>query len=113
MAGSKCFTATGKCTDKGSTCDGEHTITLASGSSKDCTPYRCAPSGDCVTVCATSADCVAGAACDDGICHVLGAAPADQGGCATGPFRVGGGWLAVLLLPLLGRRGRRLAGRSR
>lgn len=113
VAGSKCFTATGKCTDKGSTCDGDHTITLPSGSSKDCTPYRCAPSGDCTTVCATSADCVAGAACDDGICHELGAAPADQGGCTTGPSRVGGGWLALLLLPWLGRRGRRLAGRAR
>ncbi len=53
-----CFTPTGKCTSKAATCDGAHTVTFAGGGTKDCSPYTCAPTGDCNVRCASSSDCV-------------------------------------------------------
>lgn len=50
-------------------CDGEHTLTV-SGVAYDCAPYACtsAPSAQCRFSCATDAECVDGARCQDTRC---------------------------------------------
>jgi hypothetical protein len=49
-------------------CDGQQTVTVR-GAQYDCAPYRCDPvEGACLRGCDGPDDCVAGAACTDGIC---------------------------------------------
>jgi MYXO-CTERM domain-containing protein len=102
-----CVPAAGKCASDGVT------LELASGETKSCSPYRCL-GGECADPCATSSQCVAGFACDQGECVALDdAAGADEGGCGC---RTGAGtetrglgfWALLLALALAAsrRRGR-------
>ncbi|MBK7402806.1 MAG: hypothetical protein IPJ34_42925 [Myxococcales bacterium] len=102
-----CFTPTGKCTSKAATCDGAHTVTFASGGTKDCSPYTCAPTGDCNVRCASSSDCVSGTACLEGFCVAPTTSPAEQGGCATGGSAPSPMSCVVALAGLVGLVGRR------
>jgi hypothetical protein len=50
-------------------CDGDHTVTTASGSKVDCAPFRCGADGACKATCASVDDCAAPSVCDrDGRC---------------------------------------------
>jgi hypothetical protein len=72
----------------GVTCDGQHTITGATGQQTDCAPYTCNPSG-CLTACENVQDCVSPAVCNDSNQCVLPASAdtGSSGGCATSPRR--------------------------
>jgi hypothetical protein len=95
-----------KCIAKGVECskDGAASIAL-DGTSKACDPYRCGSSGECLTSCATSADCAIGDRCDvsSKTCVPTPEAAEDTGGCSMRgrgergsivPFVVALGWLA-------------------
>lgn len=99
------------------TCDGDHTVTLRDGSTKDCGAYKCEQSGTCKTKCTSVADCVAPAVCgSSGECT----APASSsGGGSAGGCAIASDDSAATSLPFLvalaaglGRR-RRNASRAR
>src|SRR5262249_39111468 len=63
-SGFGCKLATATCVAT-ATCDGDHTITLADGTTKDCSPYRCQSNGTCRTSCNSVLDCSGGTICDE------------------------------------------------
>ncbi len=66
-----------------STCDGDHTVTHADGTTSDCSPYHCQASGTCPNSCTNSVDCLDGYLCADSACQATPAAPAaDNSGCS-------------------------------
>jgi hypothetical protein len=99
------------------TCDGDHTITAPSGTSKDCTPYKCEGKA-CLDKCSSSSECVDGYVCDtpSKTCIVANGTPAtgdDGGGCSYGgPSRFSGVWLVAACVALVTARRRGLHSRS-
>jgi hypothetical protein len=80
MDGYSCYPETHACGPTKPKCDGDHTVTLVSGGTKDCSPYKCQPTGDCFVECATADDCLPGFACAAGSCSQTGGAGGDSGG---------------------------------
>jgi hypothetical protein len=73
--------SSGKCII-GSSCDGQHTVTDATGAKGDCSPYRCVGTS-CLTGCRDVGDCVFPAVCSSaGQC--VGAAAATGGDDGSG-----------------------------
>jgi hypothetical protein len=110
---SKCYS--GKCTDARScSTDGNASIDPVTKESKDCAPFKCGTSGDCLQKCATSDDCQAGLTCDlstgQGQCLPASTGSKDSGGCATAPGEEGNARLAAIAL---GAVGLMIAGRKR
>ena len=101
------------CVTRGTTCDGDHTLTSVSGETTDCSPYRCNSAGTCDTRCESTADCAEGSECDaDGNCIAVRAPAADlDPGCAcrqpAGRRAASAWWLAGLALAIAGARRRR------
>ena len=60
--GNRCDVASGSCLPS-SICDGDHTVTGANGVVTDCAPLRCTSSGECLTRCASTEECVKGFVC--------------------------------------------------
>jgi hypothetical protein len=77
-----------------------------SGAAKDCSPYLCGADGECLTTCATHADCaVKGAQCLDRLCGVpTTTTPIDEKGCSYGRSSSGALFFAAVVLGLLRRR---------
>lgn len=78
----------GTCAPLQAACVGFSTLQGADGTQSSCDPYRCVAAA-CLKQCASSADCVGGAACDDAThaCTAILREPAPSGGCALGPGR--------------------------
>jgi MYXO-CTERM domain-containing protein len=115
--GQRCDTGTGTCVS-GVTCDGDHTITGANGTTTDCSPYTCTAAG-CQTSCHGVVDCVSPSVCDaNGTCVLPSAIGADTvtATCSVSTAGAGGdgrglaGALALVASALVARRWRR-AGR--
>ncbi|HEX2873680.1 MAG TPA: SUMF1/EgtB/PvdO family nonheme iron enzyme [Polyangiaceae bacterium] len=79
-AGAQCNRNTGECAVTDATCKDQSTVLSPSGVETDCEPYRCS-AGTCRDSCSTSNDCVAGYACEVGVCR----ADDDEGGAGEGP----------------------------
>jgi hypothetical protein len=94
------------------TCDGDHTVTLADNTTKDCAPFKCDNNGECRETCTSVADCAAPSVCGaDGKCTPTGAT--HDGGCTLTPARPASPsgvpilGLAVATFVLVGKRARR------
>jgi hypothetical protein len=124
-SGNQCNPVSHACVG-GSTCDGAHTTTSATGAKQDCSPYTCDSNGTCRQFCASQADCVGPTICNsDGRCTPgpVGASDSGGGGCAIarrGAKEPEPLVLGALLLGLLGvsararaRRGRRSGAQAR
>jgi len=87
----RCDVASGKCVSA-ATCDGDHIVTGADGTTTDCAPFRCESSGRCKDTCAVSSDCVAPLVCDgSGKCvQPPGAGDEESGGCGCRTARTSG-----------------------
>jgi len=105
--GFSCDARTGRCVF-GAKCDGDHMVIVPSAASIDCTPYKCAGSS-CLNACSSTADCVAGTACDtsSGKCVATTAPPSDDGGCSASSGRRPPTWFALLFLLAAGALARR------
>jgi hypothetical protein len=80
--GSVCDSGVDACLPPAALCDGEHHVALPSGDLLDCTPYRCNDDGECLGLCASTADCASGFVCSTGSC----AAPEEDGcDCRAAP----------------------------
>ncbi|MBK7402466.1 MAG: hypothetical protein IPJ34_41105 [Myxococcales bacterium] len=100
-----CVVATATCT-----ADGLSSQPLdRSKPTRACSPYRCdGKTGNCFDRCVDSNACESGAACDTATGTCVGAAAADDGGCALAPRSVGATFgLAALALAALGIAARR------
>ncbi|MGZ3417694.1 MAG: kelch repeat-containing protein [Polyangiales bacterium] len=104
-----CDEATRRCVDPKATCN-ESTVTdVASGLSRDCSPYKCTSKGSCLQRCATSEDCVAASACDQGVCKAL--PPEAPGGCAFAGGTGGASSSLLVLVSLIAAYRRRSSSR--
>jgi hypothetical protein len=112
--------ANGKCAGS-AVCDGDHTVLTPSGTSQDCSPYRCTGDGKCRETCSSTADCTQGNACSaEGKCETdTGPTTGEPGGCAcrasVGDDAEGGlafGAIAVVMASI-GRRRRARKGSRR
>lgn len=100
------------CKPSGMTCDGDHTLKGADGSSRDCSPFEC--TGDvCLDRCATFDDCVEPHVCDEHgkcvePCESSSLCTPEDAGCACsapGSTRApNAAWRAAAVLLLLLRR---------
>ena len=95
-------------------CDGDHTVTGASGDTTDCTPYRCSEDDDiCLSTCESILDCVSGFVCSsDGDCvQGIDDGGSDEGGCgcAVPGAPVRAPWTVVALAGLAALLRRRLS----
>ncbi len=107
-----CDTKTGVCVVATATCtaDGLSSQPLdRSKPTKACAPYRCdGKTGNCFDRCADSNACEPGAACDTASGTCVGAAAADDGGCALAPRSVRATFgLAAFALAAVGVAARR------
>ncbi len=111
VGGTRC--ENGKCVS-GATCD-DHIVTGADGTTTDCTPYLCEASGNCMTSCTNTTDCVTGYLCGDGVCVATsdGGGASDTGGCGcraagtgTREAPLGAGLMLLGLVALRRRRAR-------
>jgi N-acetylneuraminic acid mutarotase len=104
-----CDPATFQCVAPRASCDGSSTITdPATGSTRDCAPYKCQRKGTCIARCASSDDCADGASCSDGVC-VGAATSAASNGCAMRAGTGGAGTFALALAGAAGLLARRRA----
>lgn len=106
-AAAACVKPVGRCSDDGSS------VLDLDGKPSSCAPLRCR-AGACLDTCATSEDCVPGAACASGRCEPTAVPTVDDGGgCTHGAARNGvSAWLAALTLGAIVAR-RRPRGRAR
>jgi hypothetical protein len=57
-------------------CDDQHTLFFLDGTTKDCSPYRCSTTGECLEACRSNHDCAAPYTCDSfGACTAAPASP--------------------------------------
>jgi len=105
---------TGTCKPSVAKCSEDRLSSVAKdGATTSCAPYRCGPTGECITQCSSSSDCAPGSVCDTAskVCSALGAGGGeDDGGCAmgrSGASATGLLWIAVAMA--LGSRARKRA----